>query len=102
MRTRMYGGVAGASGRPLPLCRFAAEEIAGTFGVAQLGRAHERSYVEARAIDRAERWRRRDKMDGAAETFGLTGDGHANHGADLMAGGVVGRQRGSSEQNHGN
>jgi len=22
MRTRTYGGVAGASGRPLPLCRF--------------------------------------------------------------------------------
>jgi RNA-directed DNA polymerase len=28
MRTRMSGGVAGASGRPLPLCRFASEDCA--------------------------------------------------------------------------
>ena len=28
MRTRMYGGVAGESGRPLPLCRFTSQENA--------------------------------------------------------------------------
>jgi hypothetical protein len=41
-------------------------------------------------------------MNGAAKAFGFARDAHANDGADLMAGGVIGGQRGSGEQNHGN
>src|SRR5215472_289674 len=37
MRTRMYGGVAGESGRPLPLCRFAVI-FAGAVGSKQRGK----------------------------------------------------------------
>ena len=65
---------------------------------AQLGRAHEGSHVEARAIDRAERRRRRNEMDGAAKAFGPARNRHANNGADLMAGGVIGRQSRTGKQ----
>src|SRR5277367_1965444 len=41
-------------------------------------------------------------MNGAAQAFGFARDAHANDGADLMAGGVVGWHRGSGKQNHGN
>jgi hypothetical protein len=68
----------------------------------RLGSAHEGGHVAARAIDRTERRRRRNKMNGAAEAFGFARDAHANDGADLMAGCVVGWHRGSGKQNHGN
>jgi hypothetical protein len=81
---------------------FAVSDIAAMFESADLGRAHEGSHIEARAIDRAERRRRHNEMDGAAKAFGLAGNGHANNGADLMTGGVVGWQSGTDEKNHGN
>ena len=40
-------------------------------------------------------------MYGTAEAFGLAGNHHTNHSADLMAGGIVGWQRGSRKKKHG-
>jgi hypothetical protein len=41
-------------------------------------------------------------VDGASQAFGLAGNGHASHGADFVARGVVGWKCGRRKKNHGN
>ncbi len=81
---------------------FCAKRVGPRTGGSGLGRAHEGGLVETRAIDRAERRRRRNEMYRAANAFGPARHRHANNGADLMAGGVIGRQSGTGKKNHGN